>query len=84
MKKYDYVVYVDDNFHYMDEDERYELGEFSDCASAVAACKEVVDRCLQDGFTETTTVAELLNPHFQFDVLHPDLPAAFSVFIHRG
>ena len=23
-------------------------------------------------------------PHFQFDVLHPDLPAAFSVFIHRG
>ena len=26
----------------------------------------------------------VLNPHFQFDVLHPDLPAAFSVFIHRG
>ena len=25
-----------------------------------------------------------VNPHFQFDVLHPDLPAAFSVFIHRG
>ena len=24
------------------------------------------------------------DPHFQFDVLHPDLPAAFSVFIHRG
>ena len=30
MKKYDYVVYVDDNFHYMDEDERYKLGEFSE------------------------------------------------------
>ncbi len=28
--------------------------------------------------------AEPLSPHFQFDVLHPDLPAAFSVFIHRG
>ena len=26
----------------------------------------------------------LFGPHFQFDVLHPDLPAAFSVFIHRG
>ena len=26
----------------------------------------------------------LFHPHFQFDVLHPDLPAAFSVFIHRG
>ena len=29
-------------------------------------------------------IHEALNPHFQFDVLHPDLPAAFSVFIHRG
>ena len=34
-----YTVFVDDNFHYMDESERYKLGEFVDCASAVAACK---------------------------------------------
>ena len=30
------------------------------------------------------TIQGLVSPHFQFDVLHPDLPAAFSVFIHRG
>jgi hypothetical protein len=38
-----YTVFVDDNFHYMDESERYKLGEFADCASAVAACKKIVD-----------------------------------------
>jgi hypothetical protein len=26
-----YTVYVDDNFHYMDESERYKLGDFDDC-----------------------------------------------------
>ncbi len=34
--------------------------------------------------TEATNRMLALTPHFQFDVLHPDLPAAFSVFIHRG
>ena len=66
MKKYNYAVYVDDNFHYMDEDERYKLGEFSDCASAVAVCKEVVDRCLREGSSETSTVAELLKGYLLF------------------
>ncbi|HEX3104639.1 MAG TPA: hypothetical protein VHQ22_09335 [Terriglobales bacterium] len=41
-----YTVFVDDNFHYMDESERYKLGEFADCASAVAACKQIVDEFL--------------------------------------
>jgi hypothetical protein len=41
-----YTVYVDDNFHYMDESERYKLGEFEDCQSATAACKRIVDRFL--------------------------------------
>jgi hypothetical protein len=41
-----YTVFVDDNFHYMDESERYKLGEFADCASAMAACKQIVDEFL--------------------------------------
>jgi hypothetical protein len=41
-----YTVFVDDNFHYMDESERYKLGEFADCESAVAACKRIVDEFL--------------------------------------
>ena len=46
MGQYKYTVYVDDNFHYMDENERYKLGEFDDCAAAIAACKEIVDEFL--------------------------------------
>lgn len=38
-----YTVFVDDNFRYMDESERYKLGEFDDCQSAVAVCKQIVD-----------------------------------------
>jgi hypothetical protein len=41
-----YTVFVDDNFHYMDESERYKLGEFADCASAMAACRQIVDEFL--------------------------------------
>ena len=41
-----YPVYVDDNFHYMDESQRYRLGEFDDCQSAIAACKSIVDEFL--------------------------------------
>jgi hypothetical protein len=41
-----YTVFVDDNYHFMDESERYKLGEFPDCASAVAACKGIVDEFL--------------------------------------
>ena len=46
MGAYKYTVFVDDNFHYMDESERYKLGEFDDCASAIAACQRVVDESL--------------------------------------
>jgi hypothetical protein len=49
-----YTVFVDDNFHYMDESERYKQGEFTDCASAVAACKKIVDEFLATcGFNRT-------------------------------
>ncbi|MBI3473256.1 MAG: hypothetical protein HY013_18025 [Candidatus Solibacter usitatus] len=41
-----YTVYVDDNYHYMDESERYKLGEFDDCPSAIAACKKIVEESL--------------------------------------
>ena len=30
-----YVVMVDDNFHYMDEGERYKHGEFADADVAI-------------------------------------------------
>ena len=38
-----YKVMVDDNFHYMDPDYRYQLGVFPSAEEAIAACKKIVD-----------------------------------------
>lgn len=54
-----YTVLVDDNYHYMDETERYKLGDFDSFDEAVAACKEIVDEFLRTG-SKTPTTAEAL------------------------
>jgi len=45
MKKY--VVYVDDNYHHGDEEERYLLGEFNTREEALLACKNKVEEYFQ-------------------------------------
>jgi hypothetical protein len=42
-----YQVLVDDNFHYLDEKERYELGRFDSAEAAVDAARRIVDDYLQ-------------------------------------
>jgi len=42
-----YKVMVDDNFHYMEEDERDEIGTFSTIEEVIAACKQIVDEDLR-------------------------------------
>jgi hypothetical protein len=54
-----YEVYVDDNFHFMDEGERYKLGEFETCEEAVAACKKIVDEFLEKGYKKGMSFKEL-------------------------
>ena len=54
-----YVVMVEDNFHHMDEEERYRLGEFDGCAAAVTACKKVVDDYLLDAYEPGMTFDQL-------------------------
>ncbi len=49
----DWTIYVDDNFHYMEEDERYCLGTFNSLDVAVAACRNIVDKFLQDNPAKT-------------------------------
>ncbi len=60
MGQYKYTVYVDDNFHYMDESERYKAGEFDDCASAIAACKRIVDEFLPPNCGEDALVKYIM------------------------
>lgn len=41
-----YRVYAYSSFHLMGDEEKYLVGEFDDCASAVAACSRIVDDSL--------------------------------------
>ena len=50
-----YQVYCDDNFHFMDEDERGYIGEFATAEEALAKCRKIVresvDHCAEPGMT---------------------------------
>ena len=61
-----YVVYVDDNFHYMDESERYKLGAFETCEEAVETCKRIVDEFLEQGYRKGVSFKELYRGYTMF------------------
>jgi hypothetical protein len=61
-----YKVMVDDNFHYMDEDERYQHGVFSTAEEAIAACKRIVDDDLEQAIKPGMTAAELYESYTHF------------------
>jgi hypothetical protein len=61
-----YTVFVDDNFHYMDESERYKLGEFPTYAEAVAACKRLVEEYLLENPKPDETPAEKYAAYVSF------------------
>ena len=65
-EKKKYTVYVDDNFHYMDEEERYKSGEFDDCESAMKHCKEIVDEYLINAYKSGMTWDQLLSSYKSF------------------
>lgn len=77
-----YMVMVDDNFHYMDESERYRLGEFDSCAEALAACREIVDDYLLLAYAPGMTAAELWASYSMFGedpfILSGDKECRFS------
>jgi hypothetical protein len=54
-----YAVWIDDNFHHMDEEERYQDGEFDNCESAIARCKEIVDEFLLSFYKTGMSAREL-------------------------
>ncbi len=43
-----YSVKVDDNFHYMDESERYDAGSYSSLEEAIAKCKAITLQSLKE------------------------------------
>ena len=75
---YTYSAYVDDNFHFTDEEARYKLGDFATLDEAVAACKRMVDQFLQREVSHDTTAEER---YAQYTGFGPD---PFIVTDHPG
>ena len=61
-----YQVYVDDNFHYMDESERYLAGVYDDCQTASGRCREIVDGSLVNEYKQGMSARELLDRYKSF------------------
>ena len=61
-----YEVYVDDNFHYMDESERYKLGTFETCQEAIAACMKKVDESLEEAYEKGMSFDKLIESYVMF------------------
>ena len=61
-----YRVMVDDNFHYMDESERYQHGVFATLDAAVAAARKIVDEYLASAYKPGMSEDELIASYCQF------------------
>ena len=59
-------VLVDDNFHYMDESERYEHGSFATAEAAVVAARAIVDTYLKSAYRPGMTAEQLFESYTSF------------------
>ena len=50
-----YQVQVDDNYHYMDKDERWCLGNFATCEEALDAARQLVEEFFENREVGTTS-----------------------------
>ena len=60
-----FKVFVDDHFNYQNEEQRYEYGEYETIEEAVAACKKIVDRSLNN-LLKSCALEELKDKYFSF------------------
>jgi hypothetical protein len=61
-----FTVMVADNFHYMDEDEKYELGKFATLEDAIAASKRIVDASLASALKPGMSADALFRQYTSF------------------
>jgi hypothetical protein len=61
-----YKIMVDDNFHYMEEDERWEYGIFASAEEALDACRRLVDEALIGAYRDGATAEQLFVHYTSF------------------
>lgn len=66
MTKSPYIVFVADNFHYMDESKTYKLGTFATYEEAETACRYIVDRCLGAQLHDDTAPEKLFRSYAMY------------------
>ncbi len=54
-----YEVHIDDNFHYMDESERYSVGSYRSLEKAIEKCRKMTIRSLKDLYEKGITPEKL-------------------------
>jgi len=59
-----YIVMVDDNYHYMNEDERYKHGEYDTPEEAISVCKKIVECSIE--YENGATPGELYSNYCMF------------------
>jgi len=61
-----YEVLVDDNYHYMDKDERYSAGVHRTYGEALGHAKRIVDKSLLDLHEPGKSVSDLMATYVMF------------------
>jgi hypothetical protein len=61
-----YLLYVDDNFHYTDDEERYLKGTFETADAALAEARRIVDEFLVDAYKPGMSAADLFRSYVGF------------------
>ena len=61
-----YSVMVDDNYHHMDESERYPSGRFATAEGAAAHCRQIVDEYLLSALVPGMSAQDLWDSYKMF------------------
>jgi hypothetical protein len=65
-EKEQFIVLVDDNYHDMDESERWTARPFADCGAAIDCCKRIVDEWLRDAYKPGMSAKDLYGMYTLF------------------
>jgi hypothetical protein len=83
-----YTVSCDDNFHFMDESERYTHGQYDSAEAAIAAAKAIVDRFLLSAYRPGMTADDLYKHYMDFGddpfIRSEDPACVFSAWTYAG
>jgi len=58
-----FQVFVDDNFHYMDEGYRYKAGEYDTLEEAIDICKSITESSMNDAYRPGINAKDLIESY---------------------